>query len=216
MPHTDYVVDGKKYPSVTEILKIIQKNDSLMRWANSLGFRRINLVEYQTSVMEFGTIVHSRMQAIVDPNFTEVLPGRTQNEEALLADAERRFRLFTQDLHYETIFTEKALISTNLGYAGTCDWYARINNQHDALIDFKTSKTIHDTMYLQLGGYYNLLRDAGYHVDIAAILLINLKDCSIHPINQAKLERYGEIFLQLVEFYRNYTSQKLQIDRGLI
>ena len=200
-----YELDGVQYPSVTTIIKLISINDDLMKWANYMGFKRKNIKEIQDESAEFGTIVHSNLRAIIDPNAPPADIFKDPRKEYEFSIIKRRFIEYFSSIEYKTIDTEMTLISPKFGYAGTLDWLARISDGKKdrlLLLDFKTSKSIKTTMYLQLGGYYNLLKEININVDGAGIIIVNERECTMHPISKEKLEEFSETFISLVSFYK--------------
>jgi hypothetical protein len=199
-----YELDGVCYPSVTTILKLISIDDRLLNWANYMGFKRKNIKDIQNDTAEFGTGVHSHIRYIVDREAPIPEPFLDMRREYELSIIKRRFIDYFKDIKYRTINTEIALISKSLKYGGTLDWLVQIENDGNDnlfLLDFKTSKAINEKMYLQLGGYYNLLKEININVDYAGIIIINERECSLHPIAKETLIKYGEAFLSLVSFY---------------
>ena len=61
-----YEKDGKKYPSVTTIIHSIG-SEELMKWSNIMGFRHRKIEDILEETSKFGTLVHSHLQEIVDP-----------------------------------------------------------------------------------------------------------------------------------------------------
>ena len=214
-----YTQGENKYPSVTTIIKMISTNEELMKWANYMGFCHKDITKIQNETAEFGTMVHSNIQGIVDPNFTDIIKPKDPIEEYRLTKVLNLFRGYYKDIEYNTIFSEKTIISPTLGYAGTLDWLAEFNTGY-ALIDFKTSKKVRKYMLLQLGGYYNLLRDQ--HPDIAdkitfsGINIINENECNLYPIGLDKLKACGDAFNMLFELYRRYEKITVGIDKKIL
>lgn len=198
-----YTKDGKDYPSVTTILKLIGTNESLMKWANFMGFKHKNLKDLNEESTTFGTYLHEVLEwevtgrnGNVPYHLNPIYQYRAQKSlEAF------REKLPLDTIKYNTIFTERSLISEALGYAGTLDWYVSILGIQ-FLCDFKSSKQAHDTMFLQLGGYYNLLLEDGYDPDMAMIITCNdTNGCHLYPIQKDSLILYGDLFKQLANFY---------------
>lgn len=211
-----YELDGELYPSITTVLKIISVNDELLRWANHMGFRHKDIKKIQDESTEFGTKVHSHLQAIVDPKFKNPIPYKDKLEEYEIEKIKKNFINYFNDIQYITIYTEKTIISKELGYAGTLDWLTFINDGIIALMDFKTSKKPYLSMFLQLGGYYNLLKSIDQDIDIASIIIINERGCAMHPIHKNDLIEYAKLFQLLFDFYSVYKKTTLKIDYDII
>lgn len=194
-----YELEGKKLPSVTTIIHSLG-NDEIIRWANSLGFRHLKYDQELEKYAENGTLVHDLLRGEVDKSYTPNVKYKDEIQRFEYLGYLNRFRNFLSLYNYETIFTEKTIMSPSLGYAGTLDWLAKING-FTMLNDFKTSKAVRFSHLLQLGGYNNLLKEQGIIVDGASIILCNKKITTMYPINKDKLEFFSEAFDVLAKFY---------------
>lgn len=196
-----YESNGKKLPSVTTIVHAIG-NEAITKWSNWLGFKHIKYEDELNRSANFGTLVHSHLQSIVDPSAEnlEVLEPANSVEKMDLDISLTYFRNLIRLYDFQTVFTEKTVVSEELGYAGTLDWLAYMNG-YLMLNDFKTSKQPRFGMMLQLGGYYNLLKTIGYDPDGASIITVNTNGAKLHPINKRDLLIYSEWFNDLAVFY---------------
>lgn len=200
-----YELDGIQYQSVTTILKLISINDDLLKWANAMGFKRRNIKDIQEETANFGTLTHSNLRSIIDPNAPPPETFKDPRKEYEYFILKRKFLEYFSNIKYRTVDTEVTLISPTLGYAGTLDWLAYLefdSKEKLFLLDFKTSKSIKTSMFLQLGGYYKLLKETGVCVEGAGIVITNERECSLHPISKEKLEEYGDAFISLLSFYK--------------
>ena len=199
--HT-YILDDKIYPSVTTIIKTISGNNELMKWANHMGFKRKDITKILKDTSIFGTRVHEFLCAYVDKNATIPQPFKNPLGEYEINKILSNFKkTFIDD--YTTIFTEKSIVSKELGYGGTLDWLMKQNTEL-ILCDFKTSKKPRNTMFLQLGAYNNLLKTIGIDVNKGMIITANEFNCFKYPIEKEKLEDYGTAFNLLFYFYREW------------
>jgi hypothetical protein len=208
-----YEFEGASYPSITTIIKLISVNDALMQWANYMGFKRRDIKTVQEETASFGTLIHSHLQSIVDPRIEK---PELPKDSIIRYDLEKtinHFNAFIKDVEYETLYTELPMVSKDLGYGGTADWVVKINDKI-YLMDFKTSKMPRATMYLQLGGYYNLFKEIGIELDIGAIINVNINGCAFHPINKITLEKRAKQFNMLFNFYKEW-NETLEIDNGI-
>lgn len=200
-----YTFDGVEYPSVTTILKLISVNDELMKWANIMGFKKRNIKDIQEKSAAYGTTAHLYLQYFLEGkplNYDEIEDPITRNSIPKLI---KEFEMFISNYNYTTISTEKVLYSPKLGFAGTCDWLCKMNGL-TTLVDFKTSKTFHDTMFLQLGGYNKLLLEEGIEIDRAMIINVSENGCKMHPISRKHLDSFSNAFCTLYEFYKQWNS----------
>lgn len=210
-----YEKDGKKYPSVTTILSLIEYNEDLMKWANIMGFQHKSISTIQEKACNFGTLVHSNLQHIVDPkNLSEddtLKPKSAFDQFDLQKSIDNFCRLFASK-KYETIYTEKTIISELDGYAGTLDWFCKMDNVH-CLFDFKTSKRPYKNYLLQLGGYARLLEINGDgYPNTAGIIIVNASGAALYPIKGEALKDYTDIFLDLVKLYKKIEKLSFSFD----
>jgi CRISPR/Cas system-associated exonuclease Cas4 (RecB family) len=205
-----YECNGKQFPSVTTIIHLISINDGLLNWANIMGFKRKYIKHIQEESAAFGTLVHEQLQGMIDSNFTEsIIVDKIKEYE--INKVKNKFSDYFKDIEYKTINTELSLVSEIMEYGGTLDWLTKIkiNNKYETfLLDFKTSKSIKTTMYLQLGAYYLLLKENNINVDKAGIIIINERECSLYPIEKKILEEFGELFILLLNFYKLWIKKE--------
>lgn len=208
-----YEKDGKLYPSVTTILHSLG-SEELMRWSNIMGFKHKKYEDLMEQSSRFGTLVHSHLQEIVDPDHAMPIEPKDAIEEYEILQLKSRFKRYISDYSYKTISTERTIISEKLGYAGTLDWLAWMGSQGNIrmLNDFKTSKRVQVTMLFQLGGYFNLLKEIGEEPDGGSIIICNKMSCKLHPFNHNQLELAGKIFLHLKEWYVQSAQVKANDD----
>lgn len=207
--------DGKLVPSVTTILQILG-NKEIIKWANNLGFHHINYEKKLDSLAEEGTKMHLVMQHIVDETLhekpIEFVDKFEEEKYTLLAD---KFCNMIKDYPYTTIFTEKSFVSSKLGYGGTIDWFADMSGLK-MINDFKSSKRVYMKHLLQLGGYYNLLKDNNYEVNGGSIILVNSKVSTLYPVNEESLKYLGEIFNHIYYIYTTIEDKMVEYDNIIL
>ena len=209
---------GNTYPSVTTILKIIG-SDSIIHWANFLGYKRISYDAEMERTANIGINIHTCVRSVVDPteaSFEEVLCPNQDVKDYYLSITER-FKSFINKFTYKTIFTEKAFVSDNLKYGGTIDWYADISGLK-MLIDFKSSRDLRFKHLLQLGGYYSLLKEVGYDVDGGGIIIINATTARLCPVRESTLVDLSSMFNKLVPIYSDLEGgdKKAEYDKDFL
>lgn len=196
MPHKTYELDGKTYPSVTEILAIIAK-PGLMTWANSLGLAgKDNKTESQR-IAGIGTAVHAQIESYFREGkpFYEGAPKEARYPLKL-------FAMWLQKHEIEPVLIEESLISPALGFAGTIDLLAKVDGRL-TLIDFKTSTRIYGDYYAQLSAYKQLLAERGFVPE--AMLIVRLgkeKDISFEEQEVSNEELYYKYFEKALELYK--------------
>ena len=201
-----YQVGEAILPSVTTLVHLISLDDRLMGWANHMGFKRTRLEEVRARSSYYGNLVHSNLRAMVDPDAPPPMKATDKENGSRLYHALCNFDTLMSGISYKTLCTEYTMKSTKLGYAGTVDWVATFDKDYVVLNDFKTSKNVENTMYLQLGGYYGLLKENGIHIDYAQIIIVNDVRAKAYKLDKPNLKKYHKAFMNIVQFYNDYTA----------
>ncbi len=163
-----YTWDGKPVPSVTTILNRLGKGDALVQWAANCAVDHIKAhiesardVSEALAVLEEARKAHtikkdgaadigSRVHAYAQM----VLQGKTP-PEPLDGPAQRGIEAFwrwVEQHRIEPIAVERRVMSRTHMYAGTCDFYGRIDGKL-AVLDFKTGNGVYDEAWWQTSGY---------------------------------------------------------------
>ncbi len=207
--------DGKLVPSVTTILQLLGSKD-IIHWANRLGFRHIDYETELERLADIGTKMHEVMQHIVDPSLANIpIIFKDKFEEDYYKQLADKFSNLIQNYTYTTVFTEKTFVSSKLGYGGTIDWHANMSG-FNMINDFKSSKKVYMKHLLQLGGYYNLMTDAGYEIDGGSIILVNPRVATLYPINKDAIIKLGEIFNTIYFIHQNVIDNMIPYDNELL
>ena len=202
-----YELDGNLYPSVTTVLDLFSYNQNLMRWANALGFQRRNYIKELDKTAGIGTAVHQRLQKFVDPDNA---PDPDEIKDPMF-DYRVRKRVGNavmklKTYKFNTIASEKTLISAKLGFAGTLDWLTEFC-EILTLFDFKTSKAIRSKMVAQLGGYSLLCKDLlDLEIPRAGIILCGEDKCTVNIIQRKELDIGEEAFLSFFDAYKKHNQ----------
>lgn len=202
-----YNKHGVEVPSATTILKILNK-PTLVKWANYLGFKRLHVDEIVDEAARLGTTVHDLINSTLNNEYI-IYIEREDIPTYLVQMYMMRFKRWLSTHELEPILLEKSLTSELFG--GTIDCYCKITGCGDdkvtpkyTIIDFKTSKSIHMSMFFQLAMYCILLEEHGYQVDQAGILLVNNKNDDEKFISREELEPYVIAVKKLVVFFHEY------------
>lgn len=207
MAHRKYYnKEGIEIPSVTNIVKLLQK-PGLDTWANWMGLvRRINVTEYVEEKAIYGTYCHSLFEQF----FMGFLSSESLDHNLI---TEREFWSIIAKFQFiKDQFRQYGIevINMELGldgdrYGGTLDLLAMSRSLNRVfLFDLKTSKSIYPTHLLQLGGYTSLVEELfGIPItDVGVILLSKPIGPSILNIIPREKNRYNEkIFDKLVDIY---------------
>lgn len=197
-----YEKNGKRYPSVTTILKVVAYNDNIVKWANHLGFQRKKYEDELTRTAREGTFMHSFVESIVDPEHvqTPVIPDPLIDYYVRKRVQNFILKLQEHKGQWETIFTEGSFVSEKERIAGTMDWYTMWHGKK-TLFDFKSSKSIRDKHFYQLGGYDAIFQENGETIDQAGIILVKPDNCIIHILDRPQLEIAKNVFMRIRDYY---------------
>ena len=170
--------DGVNVPRVTEVLSAMLHEDFLMKWSNSLGFKRISYDRFMRAAADKGTYSHYVIEQFLKY-------GKTIKDcdiPDIYIDTVRStfsgFRYWWKDLNdnhdVELVFSEEKLISNYFG--GTCDCVLKVDGEY-WLIDFKTSNHMNFKYCLQLAAYRDLLKTLrGIEISKTVVLLLDKTD----------------------------------------
>lgn len=212
--HTNYTnKNGLLVPSVTTILKVLAKDDALMKWSNNLGWKHKSYAKELENTSIIGTTAHS---------FCEYM--MTQDNK-LLAQINERMSKFPIDLYNQTrnaivsfkkwyldnidnievIGTEMHLVCDK--YGGTTDLACYFRGKR-ILIDYKTSSSYYMSQFLQLCSYAKMYKKM-YNEDIedVAVLKLDKKNgdkaqlLRLSKLPNGDMEFYQHIFDKLVTLY---------------
>ena len=201
MHSTYYDKYGNEVPSVTTILKIVNKPE-LIGWAHFMGTRHISIESILEKSSYFGNSMHDYLECYFTGGYYIPIFSELLNEEDY-KKATNNFRWFIKDKTFKCILSEAS--RSNNTFGGTLDYYGEFNGKK-MLIDFKTSKDVYPTYLLQLGGYYELIKNE-VEIEGAGILIVNARQCRMKEITLDKLKRYGEMFNMLANFYIKYEKE---------
>ena len=139
---------GDEVPSVTTVLSVLSKS-SLVPWANWMGLKGIRYRDYMMERARMGTDFHDMVSKFT---MGKEIDG-THYQDAI--DSFKLFRIWAERCQYQVIASEEALSCDEFG--GTIDAIS-VHNGEYAVCDYKTSKGIYSSMFLQLAGYSILIK----------------------------------------------------------
>ena len=167
MPTGNYLLKGKKVPSVTTIIGRFKNATGLIIWSNQLGLKGINYFDELKKAGDTGTSLHDLAELHI------------KGEEYQLPDDPTVRHCFNQFLewwnntNYKVTWTEKQMGSKKLEVGGCPDLLV----DGKVLIDFNTSKAIYSDMIIQLSAYAELIRESeGIEIDKAIIVRFPKED----------------------------------------
>lgn len=194
--HNEYFYEGKEVPSVTTILKILAK-PALVKWANIMGFKRKWVDDILEEKSEIGTAVHYLIETWMKKRHLIWIDQRVANKYLMSLYLNQFFTWYKQH-EVEMIFMEESLSCEYCG--GTVDFYGIIDGKKTVL-DFKTSKGIYSSMFLQLSAYVYMIEQQGMEVEQVAVLAINEDKFRYKVISRDKLDKYINTFISLAQTF---------------
>ena len=163
-PKPYYSPNGKRVPSVTTILDIVNK-PYLVKWANNMGLQGINIADNKDHITGIGTLLHARIEGVL--NNEEVDDSMFSETQKEIADkCFTKFALWHSEHRIETIATELSMASYQ--YGGTMDAILIVDGK-PTILDWKTSKQIDPEYFAQLAAYNQLVKQNILGEDIGDI-----------------------------------------------
>jgi len=223
-----YFIDDELYPSVTQILSILDKSAPLMQWATNVALEYIkNHIEdlstktsgqilyaakmehkrLKDSAASVGTRTHRLVEGYLIANKYKGNPSRNELLLSTISDdLQKPFHAFLdwiENKNFEILDTEKIIHSEKYKYAGSLDIRCLLNDKK-YIIDLKTSSGIYDEMLLQLCGYKNayeeINEESGHRIGI-----LRLDKLTGEPewkeYTNKDYRKHIKAFLHLVKYY---------------
>lgn len=196
-----YKIDEKRVPRVTEVLSAMIHEESLMSWANSLGWKRIGYRTFMNEASSKGTYSHLAVEKYIKEgsvNIDEfnIVNIKTRNAVESCLDA---FKKWWNKIHLlykeiEVIYLEESMIHHYFG--GTCDCLLKVDGKY-WLVDFKTSNHMNYNYSLQLAAYRFLLRELK-NINVDRLIVLRL-DKQNHEYYTYELDLSKKDHLSFVE-----------------
>ena len=218
---SDYIYNGITVPRVTKIISKCIHSDSLMRWANSLGFKHQSYNTVLNRAADIGSQCHSNIDQFMDNNNHIMHEDNLYNESFNAYNSFRKwFDYINNIMPINVIFHEKTLVCPYFG--GTIDGLYNINGKI-YLVDYKTSNSIKYSHFLQLSAYRFMLKNiCNINIDGCIILQLSKTDISYkeYVLNFNNIDHLNFInsceaaFLSMV--YSYYNILKIEQDYNKI
>jgi hypothetical protein len=193
--------EGTLVPSVTTVLKILNK-PALLAWANYMGFKRMHVDVLLDTSARIGSAVH----LLIECELMNYTPIMAYGDKYIRITSQRLFSNYMdwrKNNHPRPILMEHSMTCNTFG--GTTDFYGEFNGLL-TVMDFKTSKRMYMSMFIQLAGYIILLEKEGRVVEQATIVLVNDRGVTTKSISRDDMEEYIGIFKIIVFLYHKLTS----------
>lgn len=207
--HRSYYNDlGDEVPSVTTVIKLLSK-DKIIPWANWLGKMGKDYETVLAEKAEYGTAVHN----LSEMYFSGLLDKRyvPKGIDLPLSEYKKYINKFSElkqlfdNYNLEIINQELVLEGSEFG--GTIDLLLKHKTSNKIfLLDFKTSKQIYRSMFIQLAAYTHLLKEVKdldvTHVGIILITKSVKNENFLTLVNTEANEVNYEIFKNLLNIYK--------------
>lgn len=234
-----YKINDIEYPSVTEILGLLDKSPALMQWAVNQALEYVklhgltpeSLIEAKShyrdvsaEMMDIGSEVHSSIEAYIKNGKDKMGEIKPEVQNALIA-----FWDWEKEHKVKWLESEMAVVDERVGIAGTLDAIAEVSGIVTC-IDFKSSKAIYPEYKTQvivykfaresMSGRYTIKGPSGDYTQNYGNIAI--KNCAILRLDkQTGLPEYCEIdektydrefkaFINLVNYYYMAKQRKLK------
>lgn len=206
--------NGVPVPRVTEIISSMIHSDTLMYWANNLGFKKQRYRDVLNQAAESGSMAHACIEKFLKEKF------ETESNIPFLG-FKMWYDIVTKDrgLFINTIYSEHKLVCDWFG--GTLDALMNIGNRL-YLVDFKTSNHVTYKYFLQLAAYMFMLKVVeGINIDGVVVLQLDKEYVGFNeyllmfnnPEHLKFMNQCLNTFLSLVYAYYNvrYTEEMYKI-----
>lgn len=210
---SDYIYNGVIVPRVTKILSKCIHSDSLMYWANSLGFKHQSYKKTLDAAANIGHHAHENIDNFLeDENYEAIESSMPYQSYNAYQSFLKWYSTIINIAKVRVIFHEKTLTCKYFG--GTLDGLYEINGKI-YLVDYKTSNHITFKYILQLAAYRYMLRtELCIEIDGCIILQLSKDSVSYNEFvlnfsNQDHLKYINDCelaFLSIVFAYYNITK----------
>lgn len=154
-----YQYNGITVPRVSYILKSIVPM-YIVKWANSLGFKRISYDKRMEALADEGTIVHNQIDSYLKGNSVESP-----------SNGFKSFMIWLNNLREFKVLGNEMTLSCKY-FGGTLDLLITVNGRN-YIVDFKTSKNVTDKHFMQLSAY-KILCEANNMPNIDGLVILQL------------------------------------------
>lgn len=192
MPHQDIIVSGERWPSVTELIGLLDK-PFLAKWRGKIGNEEADRIMHESA--ERGRTVHECVESYLRDGKLSMC-GQTE-------DCERLFRAWHKwwtDQKRTVHSLELKVISKKHKFGGTFDAILLDGNKR-ILTDWKFSNSDDHFRYLQLAGYALAFYDeVGEKIKEGLIVRVD-REGKVYETRIKNLWKYVPLFVALRRIY---------------
>jgi hypothetical protein len=135
------MIDGTPIPSVSAVLSVMDKN--LETWWRTHGFEKCDQIMKES--VEFGESVQGAIECL--------LRGQPIPQEGDLPRIIEAFKAWSRENISKWLGLEVGILNKSYRYGGTADAFAVDKEGNLVIIDFKATKQVRETHYLQVAAY---------------------------------------------------------------
>ena len=214
-----YRVNDKIVYGVTSITNTISK-PSLVNWATKLTVDKIRenkdyLEDHLEEVLALAKKEHwevskramalgTRVHAVADRWFKEDKLGLIEEMLKVENNEERKslsaFISLIKNHDIKREFGERKIYSKKYNYAGTADFVGTIDGSKRIVADYKTSKAIYPSYFLQTSAYAQALEEEGFKIDGTVVIRLG-KDGVLEIKRDDNWKEKLPVFLALKKVY---------------
>jgi len=204
-----YSQDGTLLPGVTTVLGVIAK-PALIHWAWECGTKGQDYRKVKEQAADIGTIAHFMCECHVTgskPDLSACSPESVQQAE----NSFLKFLEFWDAGKFSSLKSEWRLVSETMRFGGTLDCVAIDPEERITLIDFKTSKAIHDEYLCQLSAYEKLWNENMPGLGIQRRIIIRIgkeEKMDLEVRELGNLDKHWNLFQAALALYQAQKALK--------
>lgn len=173
---------GERVPRVSEVIKTLAK-DSLITWANFLGFKHVDYKKELERVRNIGSLCHDVLEgyfntdrlAEIDFELFDVSDYGSKMEVRLALESFIKwYKRFIKNNTYNVKFTELTVVGETLGGTIDCGIDGWKDPNKVIFIDYKTSGDFYLTQFLQLAAYTMLYEEIYGPDTVEGVMVVRL------------------------------------------
>lgn len=198
--------NGQKVPRVSEVIKMLAK-DSIIFWANSLGFKGVSYKKELERTANIGSLCHDVIEGYFDKQrladidfdrFNIEDYGSKMEVRRALESFFRWYRKFIKHHTYNVVFTERIVVGDRLGGTIDCGIEGWKDPNKIIFVDYKTSGDFYLTQFLQLAAYVWIYEEVYGDDTVEGVMVIRMdkngKDAEARFLPRKRLDEYITCF----------------------
>jgi CRISPR/Cas system-associated exonuclease Cas4 (RecB family) len=198
----NYLINGKRYPSVTTILGKMCKKERLNIWKK----QHDDWPTISRHAQIYGTFMHMQIQEAISGEIQEIPSNMPFNEwpKDLAEELEGRMEQWNKlGLRFgKPCLVEHTVVIKAANSAGTLDHFGPID-EIDMVMDLKSSAKPQKSHEIQLGAYYLGLLVEGRHAKQGMIPYVHRDSIEIVELMEEELMDRGQKFVEIAKrFYK--------------